>query len=80
MASAPTPKETGKLLLEIFRSRNARPNETLVLESLRAHFLTTGGQAADFQKGIDWLREKGYVEDGKRSGTFLITQAAFDVM
>ncbi len=79
MATLPTPEESARVILAIFKKHNARPDFVLGSGPVNLQFLTAGGTAAEYLEGIKYADEQGWLEAGPNNG-FKLTKAGFDAM
>jgi hypothetical protein len=79
MATLPTPEESARAILAIFKSKNARPGEVLIAGHVKMKFLTSGGRADDYAAGLKLAGEKGWLEPGP-SDSIRLTDGGFGKM
>jgi len=80
MATLPDPEQIGLSLLRVFARFDIRPGQMLVFNSLHPGFLNDGGNAADYDAGIDWLETKGFLRREFPRGPYFLTDAGFATM
>lgn len=82
MATMPTPEEIGMQILSLYAEHKVRPGEMLMLRNINLWWMNLGGRGDDLVAGLEWLGEKGYLEQqaGKSSDVLFLTQAGFDAM
>ena len=62
MAILPTPEESARAILSVFKSKDVRPNEMLMAGQVNLQFLTDGGKGADYAKGVKYAIEQRWLE------------------
>ena len=79
MARLPTPEEMGKLILSIYGQFNVRPGEMLLIQNILAKWIKTGYRNEDMFNGLEWLGEKGFVEqkEGSSDTAIFLTESGF---
>lgn len=80
MTLMPTPEENGRDILSFFKENNIRPNEMLLIQSIRSRWLSQGRRVDDLDLGIQWLIQQGYIEtkqDRNPSGALFLTEQGF---
>jgi len=81
MAMIQSAEESARMVLAIFGQFDIGPDEILQFASLHPAFLEKGGRATDFQPGINWLVERGYIEaptDSSPIHAFHLTRDGFE--
>ena len=81
MARLPTDDEMARIVLDIFKQNNCRPDHALGVREFVAYVNRSGGRytMAEIGAGIDYGYSKGWLEDGPNHAIKL-TQAGFDEM
>jgi hypothetical protein len=79
MATLPTPEESARAILTIIAFHNSRPDDVLVAEQINFAFRQAGGSAAEFQAGLEYAVQNGWLEIGKNN-TIKLTNAGFSEM
>jgi hypothetical protein len=62
MTSLPTPEESARLVLAIFRHHNIPPGRFLEAGALNSQFIDIDGSAADYETGVRFAIDHGWVE------------------
>ena len=76
MATLPTPEELARRILSIFALNNSRPDDMLMAEPAIFAFQQAGGSAAEFQAGLLYAVQNGWLEIGEND-TIKLTNAGF---
>lgn len=63
MTTIPTAEECGDVLLALYSRNTIRADEMLLWQVLHTQFINDGGRAEDFNLGLEWLLENGYIEN-----------------
>jgi hypothetical protein len=79
MATLPTPEEAARRILSIFALNNSRPDDVLMAEQANFAFRQAGGSAAEFQAGLEYAVQNGWLEIGENN-TIKLTNAGFAEM
>jgi TPP-dependent 2-oxoacid decarboxylase len=79
MATLPTPEESARAILAIFALQNSRPDDVLMAEQGNFAFRQAGGTAAEFQAGLEYAVQNGWLEIGN-DNTIKLTNAGFTQM
>ena len=74
MATLPTPEESARRILSIFALNNSRSDDVLVAEQANFAFRQAGGSAAEFQTGLEYAVQNGWLEIGENN-TIKLTNA-----
>ena len=80
MATLPTPEESGRRILNIFRNDNIRAGEMLLIQVIRTHW--GADRIEDLLSGLHWLGEQGFIEqqDDRTSQAVFLTEAGFQAI
>jgi hypothetical protein len=62
MASVPTPEESAKLILAIFKRHNVKAGQILMAGALNIEFLNGGGSAAEYGAGMNFALGEKWIE------------------
>ncbi len=62
MANAPTPEESARSILAIFKIHNVQPGKVLMAGALNSQFLMAGGRPADYMAGIHFATQNGWLK------------------
>ena len=76
MATLPTPEESAHAILAIFAVDNSRPDDVLIAGGVNFAFRQAGGRAAEFQPGLEYAVQNGWLEIGENN-TIKLTNAGF---
>ena len=79
MATVPTPEDSARTILAIFKSHNLRPDNVLVAGAVNLTFLRDGHTEAEYTEGLKYAEGKGWLETDPNSGIKL-TNAGFAEM
>jgi hypothetical protein len=79
MANLPTPEESARAILAIFAFHNSRPDDVLMAGQVNFAFRQAGGRAAEFQAGLEYAVQNGWLEIGENN-TIKLTNAGFTEM
>jgi hypothetical protein len=79
VATLPTPEDSARAILAIFKAHNMRPNGMLMVGQVNTQFLTNGGKAADYAAGLQYAVHKDWLIM-TRSSMLLLTNAGFTEM
>lgn len=63
MASVPTPEESAKRILAIFRRDNVKTGEVMMAGAVNAKFLTESGTAPQYEEGMKFALDKKWIEE-----------------
>ena len=75
MTTEPAPEKAGQEILAVFREHCVRPGEMLVHGSLYPAFLSKGLRREDWEHGLIWLAEQGFIETPKnRPLSYFLTE------
>jgi hypothetical protein len=76
MATLPTPEESARAILAIFAVDNSRPDHVLMAGGVNFAFRQAGGMAEEFQAGLEYAVQNGWLEIGENN-TIKLTNAGF---
>jgi len=62
MPNAPTPEDSAKLILEIFKAHSVQSGEILMGGAVNAQFLSEGGRASDYEAGLRFAIVQGWIK------------------
>jgi len=80
MATLPTPEQSARAILAIFREKSIRPGQILMAGQVNLQFLTSGGTAEDYGAGLTYAGERNWLEAGQGGVTLVLTDAGFAEM
>jgi hypothetical protein len=75
MATAPTPEDAARRILAIFSSKDRRAGEVVRMNVFQGAFPVDGWRSDDFDAGLEYAVESGWVE--MASGSLKLTDAGF---
>lgn len=77
-----TPEQSGKKILQIFKSFNVRTNEILMQGSISIHGFKMGLNADDLNAGMSWLIDNEYVyqKPAGSAGAYFLSELGFEKM
>jgi len=78
MATIPSAKDMGVIILDIFKRRNIRAGERLSIQIIETVWFGDNNRADDLQSGLIWLIDNGYLE--KKDRSYVLTEKGFDEM
>jgi hypothetical protein len=79
MATLPTPEDSARKILAIFKSHNVRPDNVLMAGAVNIAFTKGGRTAAEYTEGLKYAEAKGWIETGPNS-SIKLTSAGFAEM
>jgi hypothetical protein len=62
MPPSPTPKQSARAILGIFKSQNCIAGDPLKTNAIKSQFLENNGSAADFTAGVLYAQDNGWLE------------------
>ena len=62
MTASPTPKQSARAILNIFKSRNCYAGDPLKISDVKTQFLESHGSAADYDAGLMYAEDNGWLE------------------
>jgi hypothetical protein len=62
MPPSPTPEQSARAILGIFKSQNCIAGDPLKTTAMKTQFLESHGSAADFTAGILYAEDNGWLE------------------
>ena len=62
MTASPTPEQSARAILDIFKSRNCYAGYTLRTRHVKTQFLENHGSAADYDAGLMYAEDNGWLE------------------
>jgi hypothetical protein len=75
----------GRMILRIFDRQKVIPGGSLTIDQLLAGFIRQSPEASskatteDFNNGMRWALNNGFIENMKKRGPFRLTDAGFDI-
>jgi hypothetical protein len=80
MATLPTAEQSARAVLAIFAAYNVRAGEVLVAGQVNMKFLTDGGTEEDYEAGLHYAGEQGWLEPASGGTNLRLTEAGFAEM
>ena len=85
MAASPTPKQSARAILKIFKSRNCYAGDPLQISYIKTQFLENHGSEADYTAGLLYAEDNGWLEvtptrDMQPRDTLTLTAVGFAEM
>jgi hypothetical protein len=82
MTASPTPEQSARAILDIFKSRNCYAGDPLQVSYIKSQFLENHGNAADYAAGLMYAEDNGWLEvapthDMQPRDTLKLTAAGF---
>jgi hypothetical protein len=62
MTASPTPEQSARAILNIFRSQNCIAGDPLKISYIKTKFLEDHGSAADYTGGLLYAEDNGWLE------------------
>ena len=62
MTASPTPEQSARAILDIFKSRNCYAGDPLEISYIKTQFLEKHGSAADCNAGLLYAVDNGWLE------------------
>jgi hypothetical protein len=81
MRTMPTPEESARSILAVFKASGTRPNQVLMLGTVDRSFLSRPNtRTVDFTSGLRHAVDMGWVELTGQGRQLRLTQSGFDAM
>ena len=82
MTASPTPEQSARAILDIFKSRNCYAGDPLEISYVKTQFLANRGSAADYDAGLMYAEDTGWLEvtptrDTQPRDTLTLTTVGF---
>jgi hypothetical protein len=82
MTASPTPEQSARAILDIFKSRNCYAGDPLEISYVKTQFLANRGCAADYTAGLMYAEDNGWLEvtptrDMQPRATLTLTAVGF---
>ena len=82
MTVSPTPEQSARAILEIFKSRNCYAGDPLQISYIKTQFLENQGSAAEYGADLMYAEDNGWLEvtpthDMQPRDTLALTDAGF---
>jgi hypothetical protein len=62
MTSSPTPEQSARAILNVFKSRNCYAGDPLKISYIKAQFLENHGSEGDYAAGLMYAEDNGWLE------------------
>ena len=62
MTASPTPEQSARAILDIFKSRNCYAGDPLKIADVKTRFLENHGSTADYDAGLLYAEDNGWLE------------------
>jgi len=62
MSTSPTPEQSARAILDIFKSQNCIAGDPLKVSYIKNQFLENHGSAADYTTGLLYAEDNGWLE------------------
>ena len=62
MTTSPTPEQSARAILDIFKSQNCIAGDPLKISYIKTQFLENHGSAADYTGGLLYAEDNGWLE------------------
>ena len=62
MTASPTPEQSARTILDIFKSRHCYAGDPLQISYIKTQFLENHGSAADYAAGLMYAEDNGWLE------------------
>lgn len=62
MTASPTPEQSARAILDIFKSRNCYAGDPLEISYVKTQFLANRDSAADYTAGLLYAEDNGWLE------------------
>jgi hypothetical protein len=85
MIMSPTPEQSARAILGIFKSRNCYAGDPLQVSYIKSRFLETHGNEANYAAGLMYAEDNGWLEvalkhDMQPHDTLRLTDVGFEQM
>lgn len=77
MTTSPTPEQSARAILDIFKSRNCMAGDPLKISYLKTQFLENHGNEADYTAGLLYAEDNGWLEVTPDRDMFTLTDVGF---
>src|SRR6516164_5252590 len=67
MTASPTPEQSARAILRIFKSQNCMAGDPLKISFLKTQFLENHGSEADYTTGLLYAEDNGWLEPTPRT-------------
>ena len=85
MTASPTPEQSARAILNVFKSRHCYAGDPLPISYIRTVFLENYGCAAEYTAGLMYAEDNGWLEvtpthDMQPLDTLTLTAAGFELI
>jgi hypothetical protein len=77
MTTSPTPEQSATAILEIFKSQNRIAGDPLKIGYVKAQFLENHGSVAQYDAGLMYAEDNGWLEVSPARDMFTLTGVGF---
>jgi hypothetical protein len=77
MTTSPTPEQSATAILDIFKSQNCIAGDPLKISYVKAQFLEKHGSAAQYEAGLMYAEDNGWLEVSPARDMFTLTDVGF---
>jgi hypothetical protein len=77
MTTSPTPEQSATAILDIFKSQNCIAGDPLKISYVKAQFLENHGSAGQYEAGLMYAEDNGWLEVSPGRDMFTLTDVGF---
>ena len=77
MTTSPTPEQSAAAILDIFKSQNCIAGDPLNITYIKTQFLEKHGGVAQYDAGLMYAEDNGWLEVSPARDMFTLTDAGF---
>src|SRR5215475_10164161 len=77
MTTSPTPEQSATAILDIFKSQNCIAGDPLKISYVKAQFLEKHGNAGQYDAGLLYAEDNGWLEVSPTRDMFTLTDVGF---
>ena len=77
MTASPTPEQSARAILDIFKSQNCIAGDPLKISYIKTQFLENHGSAADYTAGLLYAEDNGWLEVSPSRDMLTLTAVGF---
>jgi hypothetical protein len=77
MTTSPTPEQSATAMLDIFKSQNCIAGDPLKISYVKAQFIENYGSAAQYEAGLMYAEDNGWLEVSPARDMFTLTDVGF---
>jgi hypothetical protein len=77
MTPSPTPEQSARAILGIFKSQNCYAGAPLMISYIKTHFLETHGSEGNYAAGLMYAEDNGWVEVSPARDMLTLTAGGF---